>query len=220
MLQKTRIVKMKNQDELWKDYQNDKSNIKARNAIVMYYMPSVKMIAKKMFKKLGGNADLDDLISDGTIGLIDCIEKFEPNRKCRFTTYCFPRIQGAMIDALRKLDWVPRNVRRQQKTNPNISIINTISLYDTIKEDMKPLDFVSCKCNKPSNRILRISQLQNMLKGLSQTERFIIILYYYNNETMETIGRTLNITKSRVSQIHEAVINKMKTPKNRNQNND
>jgi RNA polymerase sigma factor for flagellar operon FliA len=59
--------------------------------------------------------DEDDLTSYGIIGLIDAIERFEPDRNLRFETYAIPRIKGAIIDELRSIDWVPRSVRSKAR---------------------------------------------------------------------------------------------------------
>ena len=59
--------------------------------------------------------DEEDLVSYGIIGLIDAIERFEPDRNLRFETYAIPRIKGAIIDELRSIDWVPRSVRTKAR---------------------------------------------------------------------------------------------------------
>src|SRR3546814_18156302 len=59
--------------------------------------------------------DQSDLISDGVFGLIDAIQRFEPDRGLQFPTFAVPRIRGAIIDGLRLMDWVPRSVRSKVK---------------------------------------------------------------------------------------------------------
>lgn len=83
-----------------------------RERLVLHYSPLVRYVAAKLGSTLPpGAVDRDDLISDGVIGLIDAIEKFDMNLGNKFETYAVRRIRGQMIDKLRSLDWVPRSVR-------------------------------------------------------------------------------------------------------------
>jgi RNA polymerase sigma factor for flagellar operon FliA len=65
--------------------------------------------------RLPSHIDLDDLHSTGVIGLMDAIEKFDPDKNCKFKTYAEFRIKGAILDQLRSLDWVPRSVRQKSR---------------------------------------------------------------------------------------------------------
>ncbi len=84
-----------------------------RSDLILNYTPLIKYIAIRLSSRLPAQVALDDLISCGTIGLIDAIEKFNPAKKVQFKTYAEFRIKGAMLDELRSLDWVPRSVRRK-----------------------------------------------------------------------------------------------------------
>jgi RNA polymerase sigma factor for flagellar operon FliA len=84
-----------------------------RDALIQQYTPLIKYIASRIAMRLPPNVILDDLISAGVIGLIDAIEKYDPNRNTQFKTYAEFRIKGAILDELRSLDWVPRSVRKK-----------------------------------------------------------------------------------------------------------
>jgi RNA polymerase sigma factor for flagellar operon FliA len=86
-----------------------------RNALIEHYSPFVKYVAGRVMSGLPRHFDEDDLTSYGIIGLIDAIERFEPDRNLRFETYAIPRIKGAIIDELRSIDWVPRSVRSKAR---------------------------------------------------------------------------------------------------------
>ena len=75
----------------------------------------MKYVASRVGTGLPANVEQGDLISDGMIGLMDAIDKFQPERQIKFETYAIPRIKGEIIDALRKLDWVPRSVRSRAR---------------------------------------------------------------------------------------------------------
>ncbi|MDR1871604.1 MAG: FliA/WhiG family RNA polymerase sigma factor [Deltaproteobacteria bacterium] len=77
------------------------------------YAPLINYIADRLSSRLPAHISKDDLISSGVLGLIDAIDKFDPDRGILFKTYAEFRIKGAMIDDLRNLDWVPRTVRRK-----------------------------------------------------------------------------------------------------------
>jgi RNA polymerase sigma factor FliA len=87
----------------------------SREEIIHKYLHLVKYVAGRISVNLPSNVDIDDLINDGVFGLIDAIEKFDDSRAVKFETYAITRINGAIIDALRCLDWVPRTVRRRAR---------------------------------------------------------------------------------------------------------
>jgi RNA polymerase sigma factor for flagellar operon FliA len=84
----------------------------AATLIVDYY-PLARTIAKRTHGRLPKGIDLDDLVSTAVIGLIEAVERFDPRRGVAFKSYAKHRIQGAILDALRATDWVPRAVRRR-----------------------------------------------------------------------------------------------------------
>jgi RNA polymerase sigma factor for flagellar operon FliA len=75
----------------------------------------VKYVAGRISVNLPPNVEINDLINDGILGLIDAIEKYDDARGVKFETYAITRINGAILDALRSLDWVPRAVRQRAR---------------------------------------------------------------------------------------------------------
>jgi RNA polymerase sigma factor FliA len=82
-----------------------------RERLILHYAPLVKYVAGRLSVGVSASVDLGDLISYGIIGLIDAIERFDPDQGPRFERYALRRIKGAIIDELRAVDWVPRTVR-------------------------------------------------------------------------------------------------------------
>jgi len=80
-----------------------------REEKIIRYLPLVKYIAGRIVIGKMSPVDVDDLINYGVIGLIDAIDKFDPSRGVKFETYASLRIKGAIIDELRKINWVPRS---------------------------------------------------------------------------------------------------------------
>jgi RNA polymerase sigma factor for flagellar operon FliA len=87
----------------------------SREEVIHRYVHLVKYVAGRVSVNLPPNVELNDLISDGVIGLIDAIEKYDDERGVKFETYAITRIHGAILDALRSLDWVPRAVRQKAR---------------------------------------------------------------------------------------------------------
>ncbi len=87
----------------------------SREAIIHKYLHLVKYVAGRISVNLPSSVDINDLINDGVFGLMDAIEKYDDSRSVKFETYAITRINGAILDALRSLDWVPRTVRQRAR---------------------------------------------------------------------------------------------------------
>lgn len=98
--------------ELWK--KRDRGGESVREQIITRYAYLARYAVDRLNFPSYGAAGYDDLIGHAIIGLIDAVDKFEPARGIKFETYAIPRIRGAVIDALRVLDWVPRSVRKHE----------------------------------------------------------------------------------------------------------
>jgi RNA polymerase sigma factor for flagellar operon FliA len=87
----------------------------ARDRLIEHYSPLVKFVAGRIGAGLPSSVDPGDLVSAGVFGLIDAVERFDPERGVKFETFAVPRIRGAVFDGLRSLDWVPRSVRSRAR---------------------------------------------------------------------------------------------------------
>jgi RNA polymerase sigma factor FliA len=87
----------------------------SREEVIHKYLHLVKYVAGRMSMHLPSSVDINDLINDGVFGLMDAIEKFDETRAVKFETYAATRINGAILDALRTLDWVPRTIRQRAR---------------------------------------------------------------------------------------------------------
>jgi RNA polymerase sigma factor for flagellar operon FliA len=198
-------------DAMWLDYKAE-PNDERRNRLVERYLPLVHRNAERFCKNLPDEVDLDDLASAGVFGLINAIKAFDLERGVKFETYCLSRIRGAMLDELRAMDWVPRLVRSQQKDDPEIVVPGFVSLnkkwYETDShKDVRKIDILEDKKSEgPTRRLQRKDLMKLLTKGLNQKERIIMILYYWEGLTMKEISLTLDLSESRVSQMHSSVI--------------
>ena len=97
------------------DRRTRNSDAAARDAVLRQHLGLVYHVAKQLTRARANNVELDDLVSAGTLGLIDAFEHFDTSRGLAFSTFAAPRIRGAILDELRRLDRVPRSVRRKTR---------------------------------------------------------------------------------------------------------
>ena len=84
-----------------------------QESVVRHYAPKIRFLALRLKAKLPRSIELGELISSGTLGLMEALGKFRPQLGIRFETYAESRIKGAMLDELRRLDWFPRSLRQR-----------------------------------------------------------------------------------------------------------
>ena len=101
-------------DPIWSKYKSS-PNAKIKEQIILKYANLVKFVAGRLMITLPPSVESDDLESAGIMGLIDAIDRFDPKYGVKFESYAIPRIKGAMLDELRKLDWIPRSVRSKSR---------------------------------------------------------------------------------------------------------
>jgi RNA polymerase sigma factor for flagellar operon FliA len=220
-----------------------------REEVVHKYLHLVKYVAGRISINLPPNVEINDLINDGILGLIDATEKYDDARGVKFETYAITRINGAILDALRALDWVPRAVRQRARELERVyqeleAELGRAATTDEVAERMglslKELDVLMQKIRGTS--VLSLEEFLPNEKGyeipllgtlkdsdndvtsavearevkaalvkavddLPPQERTVISLYYFEGLTLKEIKGVLNVSESRVSQIHaQAVI--------------
>jgi RNA polymerase sigma factor FliA len=99
---------------LWERYGRDRDPA-VREQLILHYAPLVKYVAGRVAVGMPAHVEHADLVSYGIFGLMDAIERFEPDRGYKFETYAVSRIRGSIIDELRSVDWVPRSVRTRAR---------------------------------------------------------------------------------------------------------
>ena len=109
-----KLLEEKTEEELWELYRKNQDP-KIRDMFVKQYAPLVKYVAGKVAVGMPHNVDFDDLVGFGVFGLIDAINKYDPDKHVKFKTYAVTRIRGAIFDELRSIDWVPRSVRQKSR---------------------------------------------------------------------------------------------------------
>jgi len=234
--------------DLWSEYKST-ADERAREGLILHYSPLVKFVAGRVGSGLPRNVDQNDLVSFGTFGLIDAVDKFEPERGFKFETYAVNRIKGAILDELRHLDWVPRSVRsrareiqrtmaelnhRFQRTPTEEEVAGAMDLplatlrdqlgeianlgFVALDELLNPSETDSGAMSEmiadptaidPSGSFEKEEtryMLADSINRLPDRERLVLTLYYYEGLTLAEIGGVLNVTESRVCQIHTKAV--------------
>jgi RNA polymerase sigma factor FliA len=217
-------------DQIWAEYRAT-GEAGLRNRLVLQYAPLVKYVAGRLRTRMPDSVDPDDLVSDGVLGLMDAIERFEPARGLSFQTFAVPRIRGAIIDGMRSMDFVPRSVRDKLRAVQRAQVlleerlgrlpedtevarevgIPVQQLRDLSRQansNHASLDDFDLADELSSAADHRVEQgdvnasLMRVVDQLAERDQVIIALYYFEGLTLAEIGQVLGVTESRVSQVH------------------
>lgn len=233
-------------EELWEQYFATRDS-EIRNQLVEKYSYLVKIIALKLRGIYQNFGDVDDIVNEGIIALMHVIEKYDISKNTKFETYASIRIKGAIIDYVRKQDWVPRKVKRDYKivkdaeeilsnklgrTPSDAEIVeylkinikeynniinnaysNSILSFEELLSDSNLLESDYSKgYNLPEHEI-ETKELYNILiesvSKLSKNEKLVVSLYYKEELKLKEIAKILDLSNSRVSQIHISALQKL-----------
>lgn len=126
-----------------------------RESMILEYLPLVKYIVEKMSIYIPPSVDKDDLIEAGIVGLIDAVDKYDPDKNCKFSTYARFRIKGAIIDELRSLDILPKSMRQKTKQieEAYAKLENKLGRAPTDKEMADELGITESRYNRLVNEL-------------------------------------------------------------------
>jgi RNA polymerase sigma factor for flagellar operon FliA len=212
---------------------------------ILGHLPLVRHVVQKVTANLTRGADLDDLISAGTLGLVKAARAFDPSKHAEFKTYAYIRIRGAVLDELRGRSFAPPAVHRQVRrireayaaflaehgrTPDDEELAAGAGLaiekfYETLEdarrqhflsihglsEDRPTLDALlpADETQSPEPQAERnelLAQLADAIQEMPERDRTLILLYYERDLTMKEVAEVLNVTESRVSQMHAAAL--------------
>lgn len=232
-----------NIEDLWVKYEDTKDK-EIKNYLIEHYVELVKIVSGRMYNYYGSKIEYDDLLGYGILGLIDSIDKFDMGKNAKFETYAQIRIRGAIIDNIRRLDWVPRSLRKKSRDVQNAifllenklgrSPVNTelaqelnipLSELEILLSDISAFNMVSLEelllskgdyfLNNKNNidnpeGVIEEKEIKEILINsidlLAKNEKLVISLYYYDELTYKEIGQVMELSESRISQIHSKAI--------------
>ncbi|WP_297452768.1 sigma-70 family RNA polymerase sigma factor [Persephonella sp.] len=198
---------------------------KEREKLILDNLSLVKKVASKIYYRLPkGDIEFDDLVNVGVIGLMKAIEKYDKD-KAKLSTYAYIKIRGEILDYLRSLDIVPRTVRDKIKKEPPIEEGQPVPLSNTAvmvsiekalssDESFKIIDTLTSEKASPEEEVIKQDQKEKLLKALellSEKEKKVLQMIYFEEKDLKTIAEEINVSVSRVSQIKAEAIKKLKS---------
>lgn len=238
-------------EKAWKKYHKNKSEA-ARDVLLEAHLSLIQRVVERIARRLPAEVDPGDLMQEGVFGLMHAIDRFDPGRNVRFTTFATQSVNSAVLDYLRSIDWAPRLARsRSRKLNTakqaltkqlgrepdedelftqmdmtrkdflltvrDGQLTNTVSLaagadapdaeggYTGLGQVLSD-NSAACPVTESHRRNLK----DLVTAKLSRAERLIVVLYYYEQMSMKEIGTTLDLSESRVSQMHSSIMARLK----------
>lgn len=226
-------------------------DIAQRNSLVMHYSYIARTVAAQTYGIYSNYAQADDIVNQGIIALISCVEKFDPGKGIKFESYAFMRVRGAVIDFVRKQDWLPRRVRQTAKEihATHDALCNELMREPTRQEiadragiSLKTLDkYYSEATNSVmlsfEELIQNVSQMDELLESfydkdslpeaslyrqelkealqrgieeLTEKERLVVTLYYYEDLKLADISKVLGVSEQRISQILSRAVQRLR----------
>ena len=223
---------------------------KTRDGLIERYMPLVRTISARLASDMPSSVQIEDLVSAGTFGLMDAIERYDSKLGTRFETYCAVRVRGAILDELRYLNWLPRTQcvratkvgaavaslkgelgraptlheiarktglkvqeieRAPRNTHGQVSLMSPPA--DSDDKSLRRVDVIAAKgiCD-PADVLQekeRRALLGDEIRRLPQAQRLVVMLYYFEELTMKQIGQVLDVTESRVCQMHAEILKRL-----------
>ena len=208
-----------------------------KEKLITDYMPAVKAMAHRLKERLPSSVEFNDLVSIGYEELVKLSNRYDPKKNDNFWGYAKKRIYGSMLDFLRSIDTLSRGDRKLVKEIDKV-ITEYINEYDTqpsneylsevlnvdlekikkarkadeiysvmpIEEQLNYYEDVSKKIEQEEI----INSIKSILKTLNKKEQLIIQLYYFEELSLKEISNILEISESRVSQIHKKIIKKLR----------
>jgi RNA polymerase sigma factor for flagellar operon FliA len=219
-----------------------------REEIILRYVPLVHFVLGRLGLSQSLGQDYEDAASQGLLGLIEAVDRFDPNYKTQFSTYATLRIRGNVIDYLRLHDWLSRSARQKSRlVQEAISVLweqlerppTDEELAARLNLDLDKLRqilvdsshvFVSLDTTMTAegDDIVSLHELvidENQLEpsaifeeeemklilieaiqSLPEREQLVLSLYYYENLTFKEIGAVLEVSESRVCQLHARIV--------------
>ncbi|MCF7917576.1 sigma-70 family RNA polymerase sigma factor [Candidatus Gracilibacteria bacterium] len=202
--EKTKLDELPN-DILWQQYKENPHDVDIRNQIVLNYQNLVHyIIHNSKFITLPVLQD-GDYFGFGIEGLMEAIDRFDPDYGTKFETYAIQRIRGKIIDEIRKVQIKPR-VLNSDDEQPRYLNISLDAPSDGEDDRMILESIVNVHSPNPLKSLEKKEQKENLMKAfeeLTREERLILGLYYWEEKSYQEIADVLGITVSRISQKHD-----------------
>ncbi|ACB08387.1 MULTISPECIES: FliA/WhiG family RNA polymerase sigma factor [Thermotoga] len=207
-----------------------------KESMIRSLLPFIKRTAEDLAQTLPPNVEVDDLIQEGIVAALSSLERYDPS-KASFTTFIMKRVKGAMYDYLRKIDWMPRNLRKNVKmieraiyeseefpSDEEIARKTGLELKEVVRARNEMMrkqllmidameDEIVLKTEGPDEnayRELLVEEMKKAIEKLSDKEKLVLSLRFEKDLSLKEIAKVLDVSESRVSQIISKSLLKIK----------
>lgn len=222
-------------------YSEARADRAAMEQLVSAYSHLVDVVAYRFLVDLPPSVDRSDLISEGKIGLIEAINRFDPDKNVKFETFATWRIRGAILDYLRKLDWSPRSLRKKAREISEvqgrldkklgkaaedeevakelgvslaeyremlgkIGALTVAGFSDLDPRATEGIEDLRTTPEEGASRHHFVQSLAAAVKLLPDREKTVLELYYRRELSLKEIGEILELSESRICQIHSSAV--------------
>ena len=226
-------------EELFALYQKEKE-LEIKQELTLRYLYLAKSIAIEMNKLYSHFMQVDDVVNEGAIAIMKGIDRFDPDKGIKFSTFISRRIRGMIFDLVREKDMMPRTYHKRKKTmdeairhltkergrpptdeelaefmqmNLMYEAVSLDSPVEDGKEDLVLQIASEDSSTQPEESYIQnevIEILEEAVNQLGENLRTVISLYYVEGLTMHQISQVLQVSDSRVSQMHKTAIQKLR----------
>jgi RNA polymerase sigma factor FliA len=197
---------------LWQAFK-ERGDLQAREQLILAHLYLVAGTRERVVPAVPVRIDPADLQAEGLIGLIEAVDRFEPARGTKFTSFAISKIRGKLLEYLRKEDWTPRSERDRQKRGEPAVLLQQVSLetivYEGDTEDVTLLNRISDWEDTPEKLVpekLEREVIHTLVRCLPRRERKVVELYYWDDQTNGRIAQRLGLSEARVHQIHDTAL--------------
>ncbi|MGQ9531329.1 MAG: FliA/WhiG family RNA polymerase sigma factor [Desulfotomaculales bacterium] len=239
--------------DLWQEYQRTRDP-RLRQELILAHLPLVKYLAGRLAVRVPACLGQEDLESCGILGLIEAVEKYDPSQGTSFTGYAYHRIRGAMLDEIRRLNWVPRGTwQKLQRLSESRQRLEREYDGAAIPEEVlaaeagiTPAELQRIRRQMAQGTLISLDEaaagaegesfswgevlpdpgspdplalleeaearelLARAVEELPERDRLVLALYYQEGLTLKEIGRVLDVSESRVCQLHGRAIARLR----------
>jgi RNA polymerase sigma factor for flagellar operon FliA len=193
---------------------------KTRKELVLEHLPLVKKVASKIYRRIPeGVIEFEELVNTGVIGLIKAIDRYDEN-KAKFSTYAYIKIRGEILDYLRKLDFLPRNLREKVKSGELDALKEEVAAFISLEEKLfsdsdrfTVKDILSSSDRSPEEEIIVAELRQKLTEAISrlpEKEQLVLQLIFVEELDLRSISEILGVSVSRVSQLKSSAIKRLR----------
>lgn len=240
-------------DRLWEKYITTRDE-SARHQLILHHLPLVKHLAGRVAVKMPSFIQREDLEGYGVIGLMEALDKYDHTMGNNFDSYAYHRIRGAMLDEVRRQNWLPRSAWQKLQVLKNTRERLEGELGQAVTDEMlaremgiseEELHQLAYDANKmylssldeevPGNdggQIRKLDMIEDInspdplsvveekenkkllaqaVEMLAERDKLILSLYYSDGLTLKEIGRVLEVSESRICQLHSQAMKKLRS---------